>query len=44
MAEPSEAPPSERVAALMAQPHGELNEAAEQLAALVAAASPSCSM
>ena len=39
MAEPIEAStPSERVATLMAQPHGDLSDAAEQLAALVAAA------
>ena len=40
MAEPIErSTPSERVATLMAQPHGDLSDAAEQLAALVAAAS-----
>ena len=39
MAEPSESPPSERVATLMAHAHGDLSDAAEQLAALVAAAS-----
>jgi hypothetical protein len=32
-------PPSERVAKLMAQPHGELSDAAEQLAALMSATS-----
>ena len=31
--------PSERVATLMTQPHGDLSDAAEQLAALVTAAS-----
>jgi len=34
-----ESTPSERVAVLMAQPHGDLSDAAEQLAALVTAAS-----
>lgn len=39
MAEPSDSPPSERVATQTAQPHGDLCDAAEQLAALIAAAS-----
>jgi hypothetical protein len=40
MAEPAVvSPPSGRVATLMGQPHGDLSEAAEQLAALMAAAS-----
>jgi hypothetical protein len=39
MAKVTDPPPSERVATLMAQPHGDLCDVAEQLAALIAAAS-----
>lgn len=39
MAKVTDPPPSERVVTLMAQPHGDLSDSAEQLAALIAAAS-----